>query len=97
MQDITNEWLVALLAFGLTQGADVITTIRFMRRGGREMNPLLRRAMTRLGRYGWILVKAGGAGLAVAVIPAYGAIWMLWVLTGLTALIAWRNTRIGRR
>lgn len=93
---LLNNLYLALLVFALAQIADVITTIRALQRGGREINPLIAWLMQRLGKYGWVGVKlagsAGGAALCLQTFP----VWVLWPLAALLALVAWHNARIMR-
>ena len=93
MLSILSDLTVALAAYALAQIADVVTTNRALRSGGREANPVIRWAMARTGR-AWPLVKAAITGAAAAgIVTQAGPLW-LWPVTVLTAAVAWWNTRV---
>lgn len=93
MTVLTNTYL-ALGAFVLAQIADIVTTDAAIRSGrGREANPVIRWAMERTGR-AWPLVKLGIAGFSAGLAVHYGGPLWLWPVTGITALVAWSNSRI---
>lgn len=81
----------ALIALAVAALADVVTTVRALKRPGtREANPVIRFFMRHLGR-GWVVAKLA--------ITALGA-WLLhpvpeaiWALAALTAFVAYRNSR----
>lgn len=92
MTILTNTYL-ALGAFVLAQIADIVTTDAAIRSGrGREANPVIRWAMDLTGR-AWPLVKLGIAGGSAWLAVHYGGPLWLWPVTGITALIAWSNSR----
>lgn len=85
----------ALIAYALAQLADVVTTLRFLQRGGREANPVIAWLMDRLGR-GWIVAKLAMGGGAAWLAHDAGMVWLIWALAGLVALIAARNETVAR-
>ena len=85
---------LSTLAFLLAQVADVVTTIRALRRPKtREANPLFEKIM--LGPAGPFL-KLAVAGGALTLILSGGQLWPAWIATAVTAWVAWRNTKVGR-
>ena len=91
--EILSELTIALSAYVIAQIADVVTTIRALRTGHREANPVIRWAMDRTGR-AWPLVKLGITGAAAAlIVTQVGPLW-LWPVTVLTGLVAWHNSRL---
>ncbi|MCK9513573.1 MAG: DUF5658 family protein [Pigmentiphaga sp.] len=84
----------ALIAYALAQIADVLTTLRALRRGGIEANPVIRWMMGRLGRYGWVVVKlAITAGIAAWLWSEGQAVGLL-IVAGVTGLVALNNLRV---
>ena len=51
------ELALALTAFLLSQIADIWSTIRGLKAGAREANPIIAWAMRNLGPWGWIVLK----------------------------------------
>lgn len=91
--------LAAVLALaGLLQLADVLTTLRALRHGRREANPLVRAMMRRFGRLWWVpkLIVAG-AGMALVWMGRDGALARpaAWALVAIGAWAAWSNWRRG--
>ena len=85
----------ALIAYALAQIADVLTTLRALRRGGIEANPVIRWLMDRLG-HGWIVVKLALAGGIAAWAWQAGAAWAVWLVAAVTGLVALNNWRVTR-
>ena len=96
MPDILNDMTLALIVFALAQLADVVTTLGFLRRGGREVNPIIAWLMARLGGRGWIVVKLAVTAAVAWYFWLVGVIWMLWLMGGLTGAVAWHNTKVNR-
>lgn len=84
----------ALIAYAVAQIADVLTTVRALRRGGVEANPVIRWLMDRLGRYGWIVVKLVVAGGIAAWAWQAGQVGVIWIVAVVTGLIALNNLRV---
>ena len=70
-----EHWLYVL--FLATQGADAVLTALILNRGGRELNPLIRWAMDRLG-----VIPALAASKVVICTSIYAVLpWMpIWVM-----------------
>ena len=62
-----------IILFGLLQIADIATTIRALDRGARELNPVVRWFMARMGTLpGLVALKgAGGAAVVAGVLFAH--------------------------
>jgi len=63
-----NDIMIFFAAlFLVLQAADVWLTVEILNRGGRELNPFMRRAMSVLGLLpGMALLKSIGAGISIA-------------------------------
>lgn len=85
----------ALIAYALAQLADIVTTLRALRRGGAEANPLLRWVMESVGGSGWIVFKLVLTGCAAWAFWASGAAWGLWLVAAVTGAVAVWNARVG--
>ena len=85
----------ALIAYALAQIADIVTTLRALRRGGVEANPLLRWIMESVGGSGWIVFKLVLTGCAAWAFWASGAAWGLWLVAAATGAVAVWNARVG--
>jgi hypothetical protein len=72
-----------ITALIVLQVADLITTLYVLKRGGKELNPLLAGLQPYLGRDGAILAAKVGVVAVVLLIPM-----PQWVLAGLTLLYA---------
>ena len=84
---------IALLAFYMAISiADVLTTERVMRKGGREANPVMRWLMERLGRGGAYAVKLVVA-LGVGIVGAIIAPPALVLLNATGCWVVWHNWR----
>ena len=94
-QVILDHW-PPLLAMLVLQIADVVTTLGFLRRGGREANPVVRWIMTRYGNMPGLVLKVALAMALTLVAAWYGASWSIWALCAVYAVIVWRNTRVAR-
>lgn len=84
--------IITFLAFGLAQLADVVTTVQGMKRGASEANPIIRKLMDKLGS-GWIPAKLLLTGGAALLCWQSGVLWMVWLVTAITAAVSYRNTR----
>lgn len=82
-----------LVAMAIAQLADVLTTIRVLRAGGREMNPVIAWMMESLGGAGWIVAKLALAAGATWLLWSAGYPQLIWIAAGLVALVALRNWR----
>lgn len=93
--------LLSLLALIVTKIADIVTTVRGLRRSGiaGERNPLARRAMERWavgGGIGMIMVL-WGVVVAVCYGPAFFAPeWYQWATAAGGFLIAWAQWDVAR-
>ena len=88
--------LVALAVIAL-QGADMTSTLGALRRGGREVNPVVAWLMRRIGQVPALIV-AKSVGVALAVwLWTLGAALELWALAVLYLLVVAHNLRVGRR
>lgn len=85
----------ALIAYALAQLADVLTTLRALRQGGVEANPVVRWLMDALG-HGWIVVKLALAGGIAAWAWQAGEVGAIWIVAAVTGLIALNNLRVVR-
>ena len=83
---------IALLVFALAQIADVYTTLRVLKLGGVELNPIVRFFMDRFG-IGWAFIKLAIAMGGIYLIYTYGSTWMVWILAGLIGAAAANNFR----
>lgn len=84
-------WLTLLTA----QGADVWTTQRALRRGGRELNPVIRAVMRATGDL-WGLVKIAVVLLVMWNLYTPDIAWVIWLVSGATFLLALNNYRVAR-
>lgn len=67
-------------ALALLQALDVLSTVHVLKRGGQELNPVMRKAMDKLGMLPALLItKAAFLGLVAAGIQ-YAALPMQWQL-----------------
>ena len=93
--------ILSLLALVLSKIADIVATLRGLRRCGiaGEKNPLARRAMERWGIGGgiaavmvlWLLV------VVATYVPAWFApAWMQWAVAGMGFFIAWCQWEVAR-
>jgi len=93
-----DQLTLTVAAFALVQIADVATTIKAIKTGAKEGNPIVAWMMDKLGM-GWVVAKLAIAGGAAYAILSAGVLWPLWGLTALMAYVAWSNYQIirGRR
>ncbi|SFQ14161.1 hypothetical protein SAMN05421853_10298 [Roseivivax halotolerans] len=91
---MTTMTIISLIALALAQLADVWTTIRGLEAGYTETNPIIRWAMERLGRHGWIAFKLGVAGGLAWLALSLSMPVILWIGAALTGLVAVRNYRL---
>jgi len=93
---MTTIWLFAWAAFAVAQAADIFSTNRLLSKGGRELNPVMRFLMDRLGDKWWVgkLLMAGAAGtlLHVSNIPE-----LAFALATILLLIAANNWRLSNK
>ena len=79
-QELTLSQAIFILA--LSQIGDAVTTLRILAKGGRELNPLIRWMMGRLGTAPALLVK----GLVLVLIGAVaGSTDTALIMAGITA------------
>lgn len=72
---------------------DVYLTLKILKRGGRELNPIMRVAMERLGqKQALIGVKLLVLGALYLVLPQVPE-WALWGLIGIYVLVVAHNAR----
>lgn len=83
--------LVALLAF--TQALDAWTTLVILKRGGRELNPIMRAAFAKIGMDATLLIKGVGVTLAGYWLVKAGALLALGALVAFYAGVIWFNWR----
>lgn len=68
--------IILLGVLSLLQIADIWLTIRILREGGRELNPLMRRVMSVLGLVpGMTLLKSFGMVLILGLVYLFGWRW----------------------
>ncbi|MEQ3625999.1 MAG: hypothetical protein ABNH26_08830 [Celeribacter sp.] len=79
----------ALIAYALAQLADILTTLRGLRRGA--VGQLDRWAMESVGGSGWVVFKMVLTGCAAWAFWASGAEWGLWLVAAVTGAVAVRN------
>jgi hypothetical protein len=88
-----------LVVFIILQAADVWLTVEILKRGGRELNPFMRRAMEIIGLMpGMAVLKGIGTGLIVGIVAAFGWRWELMLLACAmqAGVVAW-NVRVLRQ
>lgn len=83
--------LVALLA--ITQALDAWTTLVILKRGGRELNPIMRAAFDEFGPETALLLKGVGVTLAGYWLAKAGALWALGALVAFYAGVIAFNWR----
>jgi hypothetical protein len=91
----------SLAALILTKGADILTTVRGMRRWGiaGERNPLARVAMLRWGVGGGIaaIMVLWLAVVLMTYLPVLtAAAWRQWAVAGMGCFIAWCQREVAR-
>lgn len=85
---------IALLVFYMAISiADILTTERVIRKGGREANPVMRWLMEQLGRGGAYAVKMVVA-LGVGIVGAVLAPPALVLLNAMGCWVVWHNWRV---
>ncbi|MFC2969352.1 DUF5658 family protein [Acidimangrovimonas pyrenivorans] len=93
---MTTIDFLALAVIALQIG-DMTSTLGALRRGGREVNPLLAWLMRRIGVVP-ALIAAKGLGTALAVwLWLLGGETELWLLAALYLWVVLHNMRVGRR
>ena len=84
--------LALLLLFGALQVADIYTTYTLLSSGGRELNPVMRWVMDKLGRVqGLVLMKLLTVGLVVAVFDDALTFWLCVYYTG---VVGWNTYQL---
>lgn len=78
-----------------SQVLDVVSTNLVLRRGGRELNPIVARVMTLTGDL-WGVVKIGFVMGVVWMLYTPQIEWLVWAGAALTAAVALRNLKIAR-
>ena len=86
------DGLPLLAAFAVAQILDVITTLAGMAGGAREVNPLLKWVMDRVGK-GWVLLKLGTSAPIAGYLWTSGQFGILAVVTAATLAVALNNLR----
>ncbi len=91
--ELTSTQLFYLFAMIASQVADVMTTLGFLKRGGVEENGGVSRLMNLPDRV-WIPIKL--IVTTAFTVPAIinGNDWVVGLVTGATAAIAWHNTKV---
>lgn len=84
--------LVIWIAFVLTQLADVWTTIKALKQGAVEANPVVAYLMDKTGS-AWPFFKLGIASSAAFFSHAYGSIWGVAGIAAITGVVAVLNLR----
>ena len=83
---------IALGVFLLLQVLDVWSTLRCLRKGYTEANPIVRWMMNNLGDKGWIIGKLGLAGVAAVLMWPYEVGY--WILNAVYLFVVVRNVKI---
>lgn len=91
--EFTPAVIATLAAFAIVQIADVYTTIRGMKMGASESNPVVAWLMDKLGM-GWAIAKLAIASGAAWAILSGGVLWPLWGLTAAMGWVVLHNYRI---
>lgn len=88
--------IAAFALMCLLQVGDVISTIRFLRAGKREANPLIRWLMDKIGVWPTMILKLAATFAAAWVlcfaVPEY--LWLMAPLCAVYAYTVWRNWRV---
>lgn len=74
---------------------DVWTTLEVLKRGGKELNPIVKKLMDRFGE------KEALIGSKIVLVGAFALLqppeWVFWLVAGLTFAVAVNNHRILRK
>lgn len=93
-----TQWIYVWIAlFTLVQIADVFTTIRALRAGLSEGNPVIAFFMKHLGKYGWVIAKLAMAAVSTALCVFFRLWPVLAILTIVTGVVACRNLILVRK
>ena len=91
--------IYAIALFALLQVADIGTTVMFLKRNGFERNPLVAKAMDRLGVIpGLVLVKTVLIG-PVIYFAMLGAVpeWVIWAMSMFYVAVVINNIMVIRK
>jgi len=86
----------ALIAYLIANILDIVSTNLVLKRGGVELNPILRSAMDKFGK-SWFIPKFALAGIALGIFLYFDLIWAVWAGTAFYGLIALNNFRTARK
>ena len=81
------------VVFLALQIADVWTTIRALKLGATEANPVVAWLMEKTGS-GWPFVKLAGAVAGAYTAWAGGGLWVVWVLCAIYVYVVYSNWQI---
>lgn len=87
--------IVALALMAVAQVADIVTTMRGLKRGAVEANGAIAWLMKKLGK-GWIVAKMVPVAGLVYISWRADAWWAVILVAALTGYVAWRNHRVQR-
>lgn len=82
-----------IVLYAVVQFADVVTTLRALRKGAREANPIIDWLMQKLG-FGWVPVKLAGSMVALYYLVELGDWWWILALNVLIGYVAYRNYKL---
>lgn len=85
----------AIIAYVVVNVLDVVSTNYLLKRGGRELNPVMRWAMGKFGK-AWVIPKMGLAGAALAIFLHFDLLYMVWAGAGAVVLVAANNFRLAK-
>lgn len=89
---------ILLIVFVCLSVCDVLTTLQILKKGGRELNPIMKWAMDKLGTLpGLLLPKVivlSGAVAAMLTINSVAVIWGLAVLNMVTLPVVINNIKV---
>jgi len=91
--ELTPAVIATLVAFAIVQLGDVLTTVRALKLGASESNPVVAWMMDNLGM-GWVIAKLAIVSGAAWAILSVGVLWPLWLLTAAMACVVLHNYRI---
>lgn len=84
--------LALLLLFGVLQAADIYTTYTLLSSGGRELNPVMRWAMDKLGMVrGLVIMKLLTVGLVVVLFNEALTFWLCIFYAG---VVGWNTYQL---
>lgn len=85
----------AIIAYAVANLADILSTNYLLRRGGRELNPVMRWAMDKFGK-AWVIPKLALAGAGLWLFVSVNAEWAIWAGAALVGVVAVNNFRLGK-